>query len=124
MQKIDQSRDACRGRLLDGAAVAFLFVLTYQDLEEANEIHNDEPQGLSSSIFTNDGREAETFLSAEGSDCGIANVNIGPSGAEIGGSVMFLGPQKLRERIYRVIDETESFLILVNYAWAVTWDND
>ena len=44
------------------------------------------PQGLSSSIFTNDLREAETFLSATGSDCGIANVNIGPSGAEIGGA--------------------------------------
>ena len=49
-------------------------------------IHNDVPQGLSSCIFTNDLREAERFLSAAGSDCGIANVNIGPSGAEIGGA--------------------------------------
>jgi len=49
-------------------------------------LHNGVPQGLSSSIFTNDLREAETFLSAGGSDCGIANVNIGPSGAEIGGA--------------------------------------
>jgi aldehyde dehydrogenase (NAD+) len=49
-------------------------------------LHNAVPQGLSSSIFTNDLREAETFLSARGSDCGIANVNIGPSGAEIGGA--------------------------------------
>ena len=49
-------------------------------------IHNAVPQGLSSSIFTSDLREAERFLSVEGSDCGIANVNIGPSGAEIGGA--------------------------------------
>jgi aldehyde dehydrogenase (NAD+) len=49
-------------------------------------MHNAVPQGLSSLIFTNDLREAETFLSARGSDCGIANVNIGPSGAEIGGA--------------------------------------
>ena len=48
--------------------------------------HNAVPQGLSSSIFTNDLREAEAFMSASGSDCGIANVNIGPSGAEIGGA--------------------------------------
>jgi aldehyde dehydrogenase (NAD+) len=49
-------------------------------------MHNDVPQGLSSCIFTDDLREAERFLSSEGSDCGIANVNIGPSGAEIGGA--------------------------------------
>ena len=49
-------------------------------------MHNGVPQGLSSSIFTIDVREAETFVSAVGSDCGIANVNIGPSGAEIGGA--------------------------------------
>ena len=49
-------------------------------------LNNAVPQGLSSSIFTNDLREAERFLSAAGSDCGIANVNIGPSGAEIGGA--------------------------------------
>jgi aldehyde dehydrogenase (NAD+) len=63
-----------------------LYTLGYQTLEEAIAIHNDAPQGLSSSIFTLDMREAETFLSSTGSDCGIANVNIGPSGAEIGGA--------------------------------------
>jgi aldehyde dehydrogenase (NAD+) len=63
-----------------------LYVLRYDTLEEAIALHNDVPQGLSSSIFTNDLREAERFLSASGSDCGIANVNIGPSGAEIGGA--------------------------------------
>jgi aldehyde dehydrogenase (NAD+) len=63
-----------------------LYVLGYRDLEEAIALHNDVPQGLASSIFTNDLREAERFLSASGSDCGIANVNIGPSGAEIGGA--------------------------------------
>ncbi|MBJ7352825.1 MAG: aldehyde dehydrogenase family protein, partial [Rhodococcus sp.] len=61
-------------------------VLTYDTLDEAIALHNDVPQGLSSSIFTTDLREAERFLSAAGSDCGIANVNIGPSGAEIGGA--------------------------------------
>jgi len=63
-----------------------LYALRYRDLDEAIAIHNDVPQGLSSCIFTTDLREAERFLSAEGSDCGIANVNIGPSGAEIGGA--------------------------------------
>ncbi len=63
-----------------------LYVMTYTDLEQAIEIQNDVPQGLSSCIFTRDLLEAETFLSAAGSDCGIANVNIGPSGAEIGGA--------------------------------------
>jgi aldehyde dehydrogenase (NAD+) len=63
-----------------------LYVMTYRDLEQAIAMQNDVPQGLSSCIFTNDLREAETFLSAWGSDCGIANVNIGPSGAEIGGA--------------------------------------
>ncbi len=63
-----------------------LYVLQYRDFEEALRMHNDVPQGLASSIFTTDLREAEMFLSAEGSDCGIANVNIGPSGAEIGGA--------------------------------------
>lgn len=63
-----------------------LYVLKYEELTEAIAIQNDVPQGLSSAIFTNDIREAETFLSTEGSDCGIANVNIGPSGAEIGGA--------------------------------------
>ncbi len=63
-----------------------LYVLRYRELDEAIALHNDVPQGLASSIFTNDLREAERFLSASGSDCGIANVNIGPSGAEIGGA--------------------------------------
>lgn len=63
-----------------------LYVLTYQTLDEAIALHNDVPQGLASAIFTNHFREAEFFLSASGSDCGIANVNIGTSGAEIGGA--------------------------------------
>jgi aldehyde dehydrogenase (NAD+) len=63
-----------------------LYVLRYTDLDEAIRIHNDVPQGLSSCIFSTDVRETETFLSSVGSDCGIANVNIGPSGAEIGGA--------------------------------------
>jgi aldehyde dehydrogenase (NAD+) len=63
-----------------------LYTLGYDHLDEAIAIHNDVPQGLSSSIFTLNLREAETFLSERGSDCGIANVNIGPSGAEIGGA--------------------------------------
>jgi aldehyde dehydrogenase (NAD+) len=63
-----------------------LYVMKYDSFETALALHNAVPQGLSSSIFTNDLREAETFLSACGSDCGIANVNIGPSGAEIGGA--------------------------------------
>ena len=63
-----------------------LYVMPYDDLDEAIAIQNGVPQGLSSSIFTTDVREAEAFLSAAGSDCGIANVNIGPSGAEIGGA--------------------------------------
>jgi aldehyde dehydrogenase (NAD+) len=60
--------------------------MKYSEFDVALELHNAVIQGLSSSIFTNDLREAETFLSARGSDCGIANVNIGPSGAEIGGA--------------------------------------
>jgi aldehyde dehydrogenase (NAD+) len=63
-----------------------LYVLRYRDLGEAIALNNAAPQGLSSSIFTLDMREAERFVSASGSDCGIANVNIGPSGAEIGGA--------------------------------------
>jgi aldehyde dehydrogenase (NAD+) len=63
-----------------------LYVLTYDDFDEALALHNDVPQGLSSSIFTLNLRQAERFLSPDGSDCGIANVNIGPSGAEIGGA--------------------------------------
>jgi aldehyde dehydrogenase (NAD+) len=63
-----------------------LYILKYRTLDEAIALQNDVPQGLSSSIFTMDLREAELFLSACGSDCGIANVNIGTSGAEIGGA--------------------------------------
>ena len=63
-----------------------LYVLKYSDLDEAIALHNDVAQGLSSSIFTMNLREGERFLSATGSDCGIANVNIGTSGAEIGGA--------------------------------------
>ena len=63
-----------------------LYVLGYDTLDQAIHLQNDVPQGLSSCIFTLNMREAETFLSASGSDCGIANVNIGPSGAEIGGA--------------------------------------
>jgi len=63
-----------------------LYVMRYRDFDDAIALHNDVPQGLASSIFTRDLIEAERFLSATGSDCGIANVNIGPSGAEIGGA--------------------------------------
>ena len=63
-----------------------LYLMTYRDFDEAIAIHNNVPQGLTSSIFTNDVREAEKFVSAIGSDCGIANVNTGTSGAEIGGA--------------------------------------
>jgi aldehyde dehydrogenase (NAD+) len=63
-----------------------LYLLDYQDLDQAIRIHNDVPQGLSSALFSTDLRTVETFLSANGSDCGIANVNIGTSGAEIGGA--------------------------------------
>ena len=60
--------------------------MKYDDLDEAIRIHNDVPQGLSSAVFTMNVRHAERFLAAAGSDCGIANVNIGTSGAEIGGA--------------------------------------
>ena len=63
-----------------------LYLLSYRTLEEAIALHNDVPQGLSSAIFTNNLPEAELFLSCRGSDCGIANVNLGTSGAEIGGA--------------------------------------
>lgn len=63
-----------------------LYVMSYSDFDEAIAIHNAVPQGLSSSVFTQDQREAERFMAADGSDCGIVNVNIGTSGAEIGGA--------------------------------------
>ena len=62
------------------------YLMNYDKLEDAINMQNDVPQGLSSAIMTNNLREAERFLSHEGSDCGIANVNIGTSGAEIGGA--------------------------------------
>jgi aldehyde dehydrogenase (NAD+) len=63
-----------------------LYVLGYDDFDAAVALHNAVPQGLSSCIFSTDVKEVERFLGAAGSDCGIANVNIGPSGAEIGGA--------------------------------------
>jgi aldehyde dehydrogenase (NAD+) len=74
------------GTMLKETFAPILYVMRYRDLDEAIAIHNAVPHGLSSSIFTTDLREAELFISAGGSDCGIANVNIGPSGAEIGGA--------------------------------------
>ncbi|MDB5522962.1 MAG: aldehyde dehydrogenase family protein [Rhizobium sp.] len=74
------------GPMLDETFAPILYVTRYSDFADVLALHNDVPQGLSSSIFTNDMREAETFISVLGSDCGIANVNIGPSGAEIGGA--------------------------------------
>jgi aldehyde dehydrogenase (NAD+) len=74
------------GPVLEETFAPILYVMRYDDLEEAIALHNEVPQGLSSAIFTMDVREAELFLSARGSDCGIANVNIGTSGAEIGGA--------------------------------------
>ena len=73
-----------RGRW-NGRPLRPFYVMRYSD-SKPRSLHNAAPQGLSSSIFTNDLREAEIFLSARGSDCGIANVNIGPSGAEVGGA--------------------------------------
>jgi len=70
----------------DETFAPILYVMPFTDLKEAINLQNSVRQGLSSSIFTNDVRESEIFLSAEGSDCGIANINIGTSGAEIGGA--------------------------------------
>ena len=70
----------------DETFAPILYVMKYDELEDAIKLHNSVPQGLSSSIFTNSMINAETFLSHKGSDCGIANVNIGTSGAEIGGA--------------------------------------
>jgi aldehyde dehydrogenase (NAD+) len=74
------------GTMLQETFAPILYVIRYREFEGAIALHNAVPQGLSSSIFTTDLREAELFMSAAGSDCGIANVNIGPSGAEIGGA--------------------------------------
>jgi aldehyde dehydrogenase (NAD+) len=78
--------DEQAGTVLKETFAPILYVLRYRDLDEAIALNNSVPQGLSSAIFTNDLKEAERFMSAAGSDCGIANVNIGPSGAEIGGA--------------------------------------
>ena len=78
--------DEQAGTVLKETFAPILYVLRYREIEEAIALNNSVPQGLSSSIFTTDLREAELFMSARGSDCGIANVNIGPSGAEIGGA--------------------------------------
>lgn len=80
--EVDEQKDFVKQETF----VPILYVMTYKNFDDALNLHNDVPQGLSSCIFTNDVREAEMFLSAAGSDCGIANVNIGPSGAEIGGA--------------------------------------
>ncbi len=77
---------AQEGVVLKETFAPVLYLLRYSSLDEAIALNNSVPQGLSSSIFTSDLREAERFVSAAGSDCGIANVNIGPSGAEIGGA--------------------------------------
>ena len=79
-------REAQEGPMLEETFAPILSVIRYDDFDEAIALNNGVVQGLSSSIFTNDLREAERFVSAAGSDCGIANVNIGPSGAEIGGA--------------------------------------
>jgi aldehyde dehydrogenase (NAD+) len=78
--------DEQEGSVLTETFAPILYALRYRDFDEALKLNSGVPQGLSSSIFTNDLREAERFLSSAGSDCGIANVNIGPSGAEIGGA--------------------------------------
>jgi aldehyde dehydrogenase (NAD+) len=80
--EIDKSADIVK----EETFAPILYVIGYDTLDEAIEIHNNVPQGLSSAIFTMDVREAEQFLAPAGSDCGIANVNIGTSGAEIGGA--------------------------------------
>ena len=77
---------AQQGPMLEETFAPILYVLRYSDFAEAIALQNGVPQGLSSSIFTTDMRESEGFLSAAGSDCGIANVNMGTSGAEIGGA--------------------------------------
>jgi aldehyde dehydrogenase (NAD+) len=74
------------GPVLRETFAPLLYVMPYTDFAEVIELHNGVSQGLDSSIFSNDMREVEHFLSTAGSDCGIVNVNIGPSGAEIGGA--------------------------------------
>ena len=78
--------DAIIGLVLCDHVPAAKAEVVYNGIEDALRMHNDVPQGLSSAIFTTDVRHSELFLSSVGSDCGIANVNIGTSGAEIGGA--------------------------------------
>jgi aldehyde dehydrogenase (NAD+) len=80
--ELDAQNDVMRSETF----APILYVVAYSDFDQALQMQNDVPQGLSSCVFTNDLREAELFLSDRGSDCGIANVNIGTSGAEIGGA--------------------------------------
>ena len=80
------SMPAQRGPVARETFAPILYVMRYTELDEAIAAHNAVAAGLSSSIFTRDQREAERFTAADGSDCGLANVNIGPSGAEIGGA--------------------------------------
>jgi aldehyde dehydrogenase (NAD+) len=80
--RVDQQTDV----VAQETFAPLLYVLPYEDFDEAVALNNAVPQGLSSSVFTSDQAEAERFLSADGSDCGIVNVNIGTSGAEIGGA--------------------------------------
>ncbi|HEX7155645.1 MAG TPA: aldehyde dehydrogenase family protein [Burkholderiaceae bacterium] len=80
------SMPAQRGPVVRETFAPILYVMRYAELDEAIAGHNAVGAGLSSSIFTRDQREAERFIAADGSDCGLANVNIGPSGAEIGGA--------------------------------------
>ena len=74
------------GIVMEETFAPILYVIGYREIEEAIDLNNEVSQGLASSLFTMDLREAERFLSPSGSDCGIANINIGPSGAEIGGA--------------------------------------
>ena len=78
--------DAAAAVVREETFAPILYVIRYRDFAEAIRLHNDVPQGLASAVLTNDVREAELFVSPAGSDCGIANVNIGTSGAEIGGA--------------------------------------
>jgi aldehyde dehydrogenase (NAD+) len=78
--------DATAGVVREETFAPILYVMRYRDFTEAIRIQNDVPHGLASAVLTNDVREAELFVSPAGSDCGIANVNIGTSGAEIGGA--------------------------------------
>lgn len=78
--------DPAAGIVQEETFAPILYVMRYRSLDEAISLHNNVPQGLASSILTRDMREAELFCSASGSDCGIVNVNVGPSGAEIGGA--------------------------------------